>query len=403
MRPAGLSPQSFADYPPGARALAIENIEILRQLPIAFDAVLLRELNGYDWRFPLERRMLDDQFTFLNKLSAAQRDDILREFFALSLPPELDAMDWVAAPQEFLDALTAHLWSTQQIGNFRGAASRFVEAWRKAIPEPAPSIPRLSIVFLDDDLINPGYLLFRKLRRHGVFFPVVDPTNAWPAVMSAVASRAVKSPIAYGHWYIDGGSPDPNADPRLTRVSWREAGVIRQGVLARMVRMVNSGHGGPEEARTLLAETTPRDLGLGGVQADEVLTRFQVSVLTEGSGTQIFSTTFAQWTAREALRRAQPCTLVLRYAARERQRPMNELIMRTSEKDTADGAGSLIDADMGAYYTWIDQQRLTGSEQSLFVAWSQAHKQAVAIGPGLASDTSSSNVPTMQQLLGYIL
>jgi hypothetical protein len=167
--------------------------------------------------------------------------------------------------------------------------------------------------------------------------------------------------------------------------------------------MVNSGHGGPEEARTLLAETTPRDLGLGGVQADEVLTRFQVSVLTEGSGTQIFSTTFAQWTAREALRRAQPCTLVLRYAARERQRPMNELIMRTSEKDTADGAGSLIDADMGAYYTWIDQQRLTGSEQSLFVAWSQAHKQAVAIGPGLASDTSSSNVPTMQQLLGYIL
>ena len=42
---------------------------------------------------------------------------------------------------------------------------------------------------------------------------------------------------------------------------------------------------------------------------DQVMQRFDVSLLTEGSGTQIFSTSFAQWAAREALRRAQPLTL----------------------------------------------------------------------------------------------
>ena len=48
-----------------------------------------------------------------------------------------------------------------------------------------------------------------------------------------------------------------------------------------------------------------------------MLNRFQLSLLTEGSGTQVFSTTFVQWAAREALRRAQPLTLVhaLRAAA----------------------------------------------------------------------------------------
>jgi hypothetical protein len=51
-----------------------------------------------------------------------------------------------------------------------------------------------------------------------------------------------------------------------------------------------------------------------GDAPDAVLSRFQVSVLTEGSGTQVFSTTFVQWAAREAFRRAQPLTLLLRFA-----------------------------------------------------------------------------------------
>ena len=61
---------------------------------------------------------------------------------------------------------------------------------------------------------------------------------------------------------------------------------------------------GPEVLRTRLAQLRPADLAFSS--GDEVLDRFRIKMLTEGSGTQIFSTTFAQWTAREALRRAQP-------------------------------------------------------------------------------------------------
>ncbi|HTW31794.1 MAG TPA: hypothetical protein VMD76_08955, partial [Candidatus Sulfotelmatobacter sp.] len=97
--------------------------------------------------------------------------------------------------------------------------------------------------------------------------------------------------------------------------------------------------------------------------------------------TQIFSTTFAQWTAREALRRAQPCTLLLRFAPRQRQKPMNELLSEKRNVPELDPVGSLIDADLGAYYTWINQQRLAGAEQSFFLAWFENHNQAVVIGP----------------------
>src|SRR5205807_9923554 len=123
---------------------------------------------------------------------------------------------------------------------------------------------------------------------------------------------------------------------------------------------------GPENLRTAMAALRPSDLQLDKI-ADPVLSRFDLKVLTEGSGTQIFSTTFAQWAAREALRRAQPLTLVVRFASRQRQRPMNEMLAAGREASDLDPLGSLIDADMGAYYNWLNLQRLAGAEQSSFL------------------------------------
>jgi hypothetical protein len=127
--------------------------------------------------------------------------------------------------------------------------------------------------------------------------------------------------------------------------------------------------------------------------------RFEVKLLTEGSGTQIFSTTFAQWTAREVLRRAQPHTLLVRFAPRQRQRPMNELLAGTGSNIEVDPTGSLVDADMAAYYQWINQQRLPGSEKSSFLVWFEVHSQALAIAPSLPRGAESSSALNLGELL----
>jgi hypothetical protein len=145
---------------------------------------------------------------------------------------------------------------------------------------------------------------------------------------------------------------------------------------------------------------SPSDLGMDK-SGDAVLNRFQIKLLTEGSGTQIFSTTFAQWTAREALRRAQPLTLLVRFGPRQRQRPMNELLSNSNSNVDLDLSGSLIDADMGAYYNWINQQRLPGSEQSSFLVWFEGNRQALAIGPSLARGTASNSVADLLELLSW--
>src|SRR5258708_31835166 len=135
---------------------------------------------------------------------------------------------------------------------------------------------------------------------------------------------------------------------------------------------------GPDALRSIMARLQPADLRMSGT-GDEILQPFRLKLLTEGSGTQLFSTIFAQWTARQALPRAQPLTLLVRFAPRQRQKPMSELLSANSNQQEMGVVGSLMDADMGAYYNWLNQQRLPGAEKSSFLVWFEGHNSLLRL------------------------
>lgn len=81
---------------------------------------------------------------------------------------------------------------------------------------------------------------------------------------------------------------------------------------------------------------------------------------------------------------------------------MNELLSPSPEHVEMDPVGSLVDADMGAYYNWINQQRLPGSEKSLFLAWFENHKEAVAISPTLPRGTFSTEAIDLRGILSWM-
>ena len=130
-----------------------------------------------------------------------------------------------------------------------------------------------------------------------------------------------------------------------------------------------------------------------------MLSHFATSLLTSGSGTQIFSTSFVQWATRELWRRAQPLTMLARFAPRQRQRQMNELLSGDERNVEMDAPGALIDADMGAYYMWLAQQRLAGAEQSSFLIWFEDHAEALVVAPSLAGNKESNARVEMRWLL----
>jgi hypothetical protein len=56
---------------------------------------------------------------------------------------------------------------------------------------------------------------------------------------------------------------------------------------------------------------------------------------------------------------------------------------------------------MGAYYNWLNLQRLTGADHSSFLVWFEGHNEAVAIGPSLPRGTVSNAAAGLEQLLSW--
>jgi hypothetical protein len=398
MLPHDLSAAQFAGYPPEAKKLAVGNLDTLRQLPLSFLPSLLREIVEYDYKFPAERKQITSELAVLGRLTPAQMTEWFQAFSQISLSPKLEQFDWAGHPSQFVEQQAEYLWSTHQLDAFRKAATEYGKRIHSANPPEPPPVNRLGIAIIGQGVASTDETLFRSLRKHGTCFTQIKPDNGVQVLLDAVARRAAAHPVPYGHWYIEGGQPVDHS-PLLTCVSWQGLEPVRAALLRNMQAQIARPGMGPEELRTHLGRLTPADVGMDP-SADLALNYFQLKVLTEGSGTQIFSTTFAQWTAREALRHAQPLTILVRFGPRQRQRPMNDLLSNNVAPEL-DPAGSLIDADMGAWYNWINQQRLPGSERSSFLAWFEGHNQALAIAPSLARGTQSSSPATLADLLTW--
>ncbi len=395
MLPQDLQPANFAAYPPLGKDLALLHLKTLRQLPPSFAPLMLREIMGYDWKFPAERKDLDRQLAFLASLPSEALQKRVAGFSALQVSPELQQMDWVTQPSLFAESLTAHLWATHQIEVFRTAAVDFVTAVNASLPENPGILRRLGIVVIGQGATGPSIPLFRKLQQHGTHYTNVKTEGGYQLLLQAVRQRATNNPEPYAHWYIDGGQS--RADPclALTSISYESIRPLRAALQSRMQKAWESGTGS-EALRTMLAQIRPAEFGLHG---DPLFDRFQLSLLTEASGTQVYSTTFAQWTAREVLRRAQPATLLLRFAPRQRERAMNEMLAEGRQTPPLDPAGSLQDADIGGYYTWLNLQRLPGSHDSSFLVWFENHPEAFLISPGVESGKTSTSAVELNALL----
>jgi hypothetical protein len=392
MQPTDLKPGQFSKYPPEARKLAEHYTDTLAQLPPSFVPSLLREVIEYDYKFPVERKAVEKELETITALSPSDRLEWFAGFAQVKLSQQLVSYDWVNSPGQFVEQLSAHLWATHQLDAFRAAATSYANRLAAANPPEPPEIPRLGISVIGQGVTTYDDPLFRKLRSYGVHFTQVQPEGALQTMLDVVAERAKTHPIPYGHWYVDGGA-EAKYDTALVGVSYRALEPPRAALTAKMRAEIERPGMGPEALRTLMARMKPEDIGLGTTangHVDPIMARFQLKVLTEASGTQIFATTFAQWTAREALRRAQPVTLLVRFAPRQKQKPMNEMISASANSPELDPVGSLVDADFGSYYNYLNQQRLSGADQSSFVVWFENHSQAVAIGPKWPRNTQST-------------
>jgi hypothetical protein len=399
-----LNSESFARYPAEGRGLAVAHLALLRRVPVALLPLLLLQLQRYDVAFPAERTQLSGEIATLEAMDGKAFDAVMRPFAALDLPDDLRKADWVNRPLQFSERLTAWLWAQHRIDQYHAAAEAYRQVMQQRTAQPSPVTPRWTMVLLGRGIAGPDPPLFRKLAAQGTLFTNIDPAGGTETLLAEAKARAVQHPAAYGHWYIDGGEPLPAglltsvSYPRLAPAARKEFDLLHRFSASRNDTSVAA----VEAVSSYVAALTPEELGLKGTTADAALRAFEVSLLTQGAGCQIFSTTFVQWAARECLHRAQPLTLVARFATRQTAAPMEQLMARDPNTQPQDGPGSLIDADMGTYYTWINQSRLPGNEQSRFLAWREDRSLAFVVSPDLPRGTISDQRANLSQLINWM-
>ena len=212
MVPATLTSEQFSSYPPRARQLALDHLETLRLLPLAFLPGLLRELIDYDRKFPAEQAEITGELVFLSALTPQQTAECFSSFAKIRLSPAQEKVDWINQPLQFTEQLSAYLWSTHQMDTFRVAATAYGDRLRSGIPSSPPATSRLGIAVIGQGAQTPTFPLFRNLRQHGMYFSRVDPTDGLAHLLTLIAARAeahsrTVQPLVHRWWSRPGSQP----------------------------------------------------------------------------------------------------------------------------------------------------------------------------------------------------
>ena len=378
-----------------------EQLRLLENLPVPLAAVMMQQVSREDRLFPVERRELNGTLQSLTAPSTRSAEQAVEMFATLRLSPELQHLDWRSDPAGFVERMTAELWISGQIETFRNAAKLLAPSASPAVPRNPHSASRFVVIVFDQHLRAAAEppVLFQRLRSHGTFFPHTADDLGMNTLERWIAARASADAEPYAHWKIAGdGWSQPSSGP-VVSLSYDGLGAERRKLLAFFSTARNrAASGGPEGLRQALLHLSPEQIGLTSID-DPVLRTFAMDIFTEGSGTQLYSTTFVQWTIREALRRAQPRSLLARFSARSKATSIDMRIAKPELEPALDEAGSLIDAEMGAYLSYVNLMRLPDSDRASFLAWHQGYGQALIIGRGMPQGSESTSVMTLERIL----
>jgi hypothetical protein len=397
MIPSQLTSASFASWSPGARALAVQRLSLLRAMPLSLLPSYLLQIENYDRLFPVEQRQLVTQ---LETLSA--KPALMTAFAAIPVPEQAARMDWLAHPGLFIDAMSRALWQTHQIDAYHNAAENLFAAMPVRAVAPMAPAPLLIAVFGRDTAAS-QYPLFLKLRGSGTYLHKVDETEASKHLLALLHQRAVSHPENYTHWYVDGGEPwpQPPGTENLKCFTFPQLAPLTDAVLRTMKTATQEGWG-PEVLADRMRELKPAALDSSAVTADPRMAHLFVTLLTQGSGTQLYSTSFVEAAGVEVIRRAQPVTLMLRFAPRRKPASMNDMLDQRGQSLQLDPEGALVDADMGLYYAWLAMRKLPGGERTSLLALVEGQGQAFLAGPSITRGVESSSSVTLPQAISML-
>jgi hypothetical protein len=109
--------------------------------------------------------------------------------------------------------------------------------------------------------------------------------------------------------------------------------------------------------------------------------------------------TFVEWSAVQALRRAQPRVLLVRYGVRDKMKPFSSLLLFSQPRPTdqipliEDPVGSFVDVEQLSYYVWLNAEKSPAYRaRTLYLFLAENVDEMLALRPDSAG-TPRSELP----------
>ena len=393
-----------------AAALAQEHDVVLARLPATVQAFILVELRKWPALFAPEQRY---QRALLEHLARFSRDDLERAGAAIDRIEHEAGCHTIARgdPARFQDQAQALLRRHRLVTDWRQAVDAFFRDIDPAVESrlyPADAPHRLIVQIYGRGIAVQPEKLWSRFKQSGIRVPLkldgVQESGAFlqalfggtggrgePPFFAAARDQAGLGPLdawmVEAHQALDGlwqGGAEPANT--VTGLSYDRLRTYRTDLARALYTKVLSGVESPQAfaayARTL--KIAPEDGAL--TRTADVVQTFVRDVLLTGNGTLFVNNTFVEWSAVQALRRAQPRILVTRFGVRDRFRPFTSLVLfsqpRPSDRapSVPDPAGSFIDVEQLSYYIWLNAEKSAAYRgKTLYLFLAEGADQMLAI------------------------
>jgi len=375
--------------------------ELIRRLPATFGPALNDQFRQWPLLFPAEQRQLRSQVDWLSRLP---RDQFDRLFASL-----LDIERRMALPPR--DSSTAGL-SVRDVGIL--ARSPLYPQWRTEVekvfgriedataPAAGPeSLPRLLVCILPPGTPPQDPPLWPLMSKDGTWLAVERPFGEMlPAFAAAIARRACPAALEEVErtWVFE-------SDARLSGtagasvLSWDALAPLRREFMRRL-NAVQRDLRSVDQTSDELKRADINRLLTPAMAANPRVREFVRTLFLSGNGSLLFGSSFVEWGASEALRRAQPQVLIASFGVRKKLKPFSSVVLFEDQTrsnpmpDEDDPAGSLVDAAMLSQYVYLAAQRVACYPgHTVTVMAAHDSRRALVLAPLAAGLPNAPNAP----------
>lgn len=405
---------------PAAKELAKRYQHLLDALPRTFSISIITKLKSWPNLFEPEKTYFTTLLEQLNALTPSERQSIFANLAAFESESGCDQIrddDPFTLDQMLIRHIKRRgLWMPWRV-QISQVFSKIQPSLDAALYSSDHS-RRLVVILYDQGITIERNQLWQRFREVGVRVPLAlenaittkpflrelftgRPADAGPGIAPTLFSAIGKTPRPTPHdiWMIEAddalaslcGENVANAESSacVTGMSYVRLRDFREKISDVIYNRTSTGQiTGPSELADYLRTLDIMPASSSILDSDPRVRAFIRDIFLGGAGTLVINNTFVEWSAIQAMKRAQPHVMVARFGVRYKMKPFSSLLLFSKPRPAdkipwmLDPWGSFIDVELLSYYIWLKSQEIIPyRDRTLYVLLADGVEEMLVVGP----------------------